>query len=216
VQRDYDPIGIDIEDNVVGPLLNEGIALFGKVAVKSLLRNKVQGVSMQEAPGYGWLGIGLSLGLEGYPDVPFVALARDNVFIGNDVGVDFRSTTDALDPSRMSDFGTATSPGGNRFQCNSGWAVDNAGGDVFMQMRVNVPAPAVVPFEGNIWDHKPPTTDFAPDTAPTYPRGIDVLEYAVPSGADGGGPPQLLGGAIDTAGATTMSIPCPPNRVAGP
>jgi hypothetical protein len=218
VQRDYDPIGTDIEDNVVGPLLNEGIALFGKVAVKSLLRNKVEGVSMQNEPQYGWLGIGLSLGLEGYPDVPFVALARDNTFIGNDVAVDFRSTTDALptDPNRQSDFGTATSPGGNTFQCNSGWATDNAGGDVYVQMRVDVPAPAVIPFEGNIWDHKPPTTAFAADTAPTTPRGIDVLEYGVPSGADGGGPPQLLGGAIDTTNAKTASIPCPPNHVAGP
>jgi hypothetical protein len=218
VQRDYDPLGIDIEDNTVGPLLNEGIALFGKVAVKSLLRNTVQGVSMQQLPQYGWLGIGLSLGLEGYHDVPFVALARDNVFVGNDVAVDFRSTTDALptDPSLQSDFGTATSPGGNTFQCNSGWAADNAGGDVYMQMRVDVPAPVVVPFEGNIWDHAPPTTDYAPDTVPTTPRGIDVLQYALPSGADGGGPPQPMGGAIDTANAKTASITCPPDRAPGP
>jgi hypothetical protein len=217
VQGDYDPIGFDIEDNTIGPIFNEGVGLTGRVAVSHFVNNKVQYVSMLNT-GYNWLGVGLAIGLQGNLGMPFIALARNNTFVGNDVGVDFRSNTDPLptDPSEQSDFGTAASPGGNVFRCNSAWA-GMAGGDVFMEMTKPEPPSVAVPvvsFEGNSWDHAPPTTVLTDASITTVPRGLDVYVYGSPSGADGG--LQPVGGAIDTAAASIATIPCPDGSVPGP
>jgi hypothetical protein len=221
LQQDYDPIGFDIEDNTVGPVVyNEGIGLFGNVRVSSFVNNLVQGVSMH--PVYSqtlnWLAVGLSLGRQGLPGIPYIKLARNNTFVGNDVAVDIRSTTDPLptDVSKQSDFGTAASPGGNVFRCNSGWE-GTTGGDVFVEMSApeppSVPVP-VVPFEGNSWDHVPPTTIVTDGGVLTVPRGLDVYVYGTRSGADGGWQP--VGGAIDTADASIASIECPDGNVPCP
>jgi hypothetical protein len=90
-----------------------------------------------------------------------------------------------------------------------------SGGDVWVYMAGPMTAPVVVPFEGNLWDHAPPTTVVSGDVG-TIPPGVDVFEYGLPSGADGGGPLQAVGGTLDTAGAMIASVPCPTGRAPGP
>jgi hypothetical protein len=212
---------MDIEDNTFGPILNEGVGLFGNVAVARFVNNTVQGVSMGSLPQYGWAGIGLSLGMFGISGAPFVAYARGNTFVGNDIAIDFRSSTQALsdDPALQSDFGTATDPGHNEFRCNSAPSnlVANGypGGDVWMDLRVPAAAPVVVPFQGNAWDHEPPTLLFE-NGSDTVPNGIDEMVYGTSAdgGADGASVP--VGGALDSRNATISPIACPGDSVPGP
>jgi hypothetical protein len=220
-QTTYDQTGMDIEDNTFGPILNEGIGLFGNVAVARFVHNTVQGVSMGTLPQYGWAGVGLSMGMFDISGAPFIAYARGNTFVGNDIAVDFRSSTQPLsnDPTLQSDFGTASDPGGNEFRCNSVPANLAAGGypggDVWMDLRVPTPSAVVVPFQGNVWDHAPPTLLFANGTAPV-PNGIDVMVYATPADGGADATSMLVGGSLDTSHATTSSLACPANSVPGP
>jgi hypothetical protein len=216
LQQTYDAIGLDIEDNFFGPLANGGIALDGNVVVTRLLNNTIQGVTMENLPQYGWLGVGLGIGVWGVDGMPFVETARNNSFVGNDIGVIFRSGSTSLptDPSEQSDFGTASDPGGNSFHCNStpgpSWS---PGGDLFVDVRLMQPPSVLLPFVGNVWDHAAPTTVIAgPDNA--FPNGTDVYEYGDDGGADGAAQP--FEARIDVSGASTVAYPCPSGRVPGP
>ncbi len=209
----YDTPGFDIENNEFGPLTNGGIWLWGNVTVDRLVNNRFHDISMAPAAENGWLASGLLV----YADVgfqpgpfPLVRYARGNSFFANDVGVDFRSAYTALPGNAAGlDFGTAQDPGNNTFRCNSAPAVlaPAAGSDVRMEFRTAVPVVAV-PFEGNLWDHAPPSVSTASWTA--APPGTDVWLAATDAGAP-------MGGSFDFANGTTVATPpCPPGRVAGP
>jgi hypothetical protein len=215
IQTAYGP-GLDIEDNDLGPLTNGGIALSGAVAIAKLAANTIHDVSMR-TDCCGWLGIGLQMN-QSWGNWPYVHLARGNSFVSNDIGLIFRSGsvlgrgTDAplpTDPGHATDFGTASSPGGNRFRCNSAPpALVTAtsglyGADVEVVVESNPAPSAAVPFEGNVWDHAPPTVQI--DRAMNPAPGVDVYEF----GADAG----PLAATLDTADASTSADPCPDGHV---
>jgi hypothetical protein len=216
----YGSPGFDIEDNDFGPLTNGGIWLWGDVLVDKLVNNKFHDISMQKNYGLGFLAIGLLVksdagNLQG--PFPIIRYARGNSFIGNDVGVDFRSAYTALPSNGASlhfDFGTATEAGNNIFSCNSAPTViagAGAGADVQMEFQTQQPV-VTLPFEGNVWDHVPPTVStgsWKPNVPGAAPPGVDIWL----AGADAG----LLGGNVDPANGTVVDVgPCPAGRVAGP
>jgi hypothetical protein len=220
VQTAYGP-GLDIEGNDLGPLANGGIALTGSVAVAKLIDNTIHDVTMP-SDCCGWLGVGLQVN-ESWGSWPFVALARGNSFLSNDVGVAVRTASSLVaagpdtplpaDSAHRIDFGTASSPGGNRFRCNSATpalltATGRAGADVELDVEVDQAPNVVLPFEGNVWDHVPSTV--AIDGArhgnlPPGVNGVDVHEYANDAGP--------LGATVDIADASTSPYDCPDGRV---
>jgi hypothetical protein len=157
----------------------------------------------------------------GISGAPYIAYARSNTFVGNDVAVDFRSDTQALssDPALRSDFGTAIDPGHNEFRCNSApsnlVAGGYSGGDVWMDLRLPAAEPVVVPFQGNVWDHAPPTVLFW-NGSQAVPDGIDEMVYATPTDGGTDGASSLVWGALDSANATTTAFTCPGANVPGP
>jgi hypothetical protein len=205
--------GFDIETNEFGPLTNTGVYLWGPVVVDKLLNNSFHDISMPPMPAtskydFGGAGLAISADVNDLTSpFPTVRRVRGNTFSGNDVGVMIRSfmTSVPNDPSLM-DFGTATDPGKNTFRCNSeppGITATGQGADVFVYlMNFQVPANVVIPFEGNVWDHAPPTTAIY-STGPA--RGTDVWIY----------PDHPT---LDTANATADADAgaCPAGRVPGP
>jgi hypothetical protein len=220
-QTTYGP-GLDIESNDVGPLTNGGIVLTGSVAVATLANNTVHDVTMR-TDCCGWLGVGLQVN-ESWGTWPFIARARGNSFLSNDVGVAVRTASSLVaagpdtplptDPAHRIDFGTASSPGGNRFRCNSATPAlltatgGRAGTDVEVDVEVDQAPNVVLSFEGNVWDHAPPTaaTDGARvGNLPAGVDGVDVHEYGNDAGP--------LGATIDVADASTSAYDCPDGRV---
>jgi hypothetical protein len=142
-----------------------------------------------------------------------VRRARRNTFVGNDIGVSIRSGAASIPPTPsnlISDFGTAADPGNNTFRCNSvpsALGAVQGSGDVFVLDESAMQSPVTIPFEGNVWDHAPPTTTIAPDLSPA--AGMDIAIVG-----DAG---AVLTLSLDVADATATSVPpCPVNRVAGP
>lgn len=220
MQTTYDAIGLDIEDNIFGPLASGGLSLGGNVAVARLVGNTFQGITMEglNPNCCDWDGAGVAVGAWGVDGTPFIAYARNNAFIGNDIGVIFRSNESPLpaDPSTLSDFGTASSPGGNSFHCNSTPPGDTAnlrGADVIVDIELMQPPNVVLPFVGNVWDQVPPTTVIT-GSRWGFANGTDVYEYGDDAGADGA--PQLLGAGIDVSNASTVPYTCPSGRIAEP
>jgi hypothetical protein len=209
----YELPGFDIEGNDFGPLTNLGVELSGPVVVDRLIDNSFHDISMV---GRNWAGVGLALGgelVETPLPFPVVRRARGNQFIGNDIGVAIRSNvtwaTSLAQGGLSTDFGTAADPGNNTFRCNStppDQVVANLTGfDLFIQFSTPPPAGPPIPFEGNVWDHAPPTGIAAPDA----PAGADIFLQT-----DGGAPLEPM---VDVADAAAASIPaCPNGRVAGP
>jgi hypothetical protein len=214
----YEEPGFDIEGNDFGPLSNGGVALSGPVVVDKLIDNSFHDNSMQLLPQWGWLGVGLLLSADATPSLtplPVVQRARGNIFFGNDIGVEIRSGTTpvVVDAGPGSDFGSATDPGNNTFRCNSGLPSLLVGGgpgaDVFSMFYSAARPSATIPFEGNVWDHAPPTVVGAP--FPNAPQGTDVSIVT-----DDAGVP--LGATFDVADASVAADaqPCPAGRVPGP
>jgi hypothetical protein len=213
----FESPGFDIEGNEFGPLTGGGMMLWGAVIADRLLDNSFHDNSM--VPGYQYPATGINIHGDA-ADMPspvaVVLRARGNTFFGNDVGVTIAARSSFLtqDPVMATDFGTAADPGHNTFRCNSVpperalGGVGGPGADVFLSFPVGQPASVTVPFEGNAWDHAPPTTTVAPwaNAAP----GTDVYNVGDPTA----GP---VGPTLDTANATATDMPpCPAGRVAGP
>jgi hypothetical protein len=208
----YESPGFHIEGNDFGPLTTGGIGLWGPIIVDELLDNSIHDNSM--VAGFHFEAAGMTLSgdpLANNDFEPFAVIrrARGNAFFGNDLGLTIHSyyTLFTQSPGLETDFGTAADPGNNTFRCNAAPTSANIGpgSDVFIAAAHD---PAVtIPFEGNVWDHAPPTTVVAPYN--TAPPGTDVSLVGSSGVADG----PLL----DTADASTASTPpCPPGRVAGP
>jgi hypothetical protein len=209
----YESPGFDIESNEFGPLTNGGVFLSVPIVVDRLLNNSFHDISM--LPGYGFSAGALGLGgdIVNMPSLlPVVVRARGNTFFANDVGVTIRSWDSfpvvAWPASMIPDFGTATDPGNNTFRCNSAAAIGLPGGDVYIDVRSALQPAVALPFEGNTWDHAPPTTTVGPYTSEAV--GTDVFVLADDAGAP-------FGVVVDTADASAASTPpCPAGRVAGP
>jgi hypothetical protein len=100
--------------------------------------------------------------------------ARGNTFLGNEFGVQIDSHGGLI--TGKFDFGTTAEAGGNHFRCNA-FKSGGGGNDVAI---VGATSGSLLSFDGNFWDHVPPTTS---TTDPT-----DVF---LPSS----GPPPTLSGA---------------------
>jgi hypothetical protein len=197
----------DVENNEFGPLVNAGVILEGKSVIHWLVDNSFHDVSTRSVfSDWSFLGVGLVVGRYGDPSAA-VNYARRNTFVGNDVAVEIRSSTPlpTTDPAFLSDFGSATDPGGNTFRCNSTQppaAPGFAGGDVFVYTLEQQQPNLIVPFEGNVWDHAPPT--LLNGAWETITNGLDLYTYA----ADGG-----TGALADYADASTGDGGCPSGMV---
>ena len=126
-----------------------------------------------------------------------IAKARRNQFIGNDIGVQIGTdvTTNFNSNNPASDFGNAIEPGNNVFRCNS----HPIGGG--FDVKFEVVGSGTVPFQGNDWDHNPPTAQ----KLGSFANGADLLQPASPTLP-----------TIDRAGATSKAMDCPAGHVTGP
>jgi hypothetical protein len=210
----YESPGFHIEGNDLGPLTQGGVLLWGAVVVDQLLDNSVHDCSM--VPGWGWGAVGLAWGADepGYPfPLSVVRRARGNSFVGNDIGVSIRSGAASIPPTPSnlsSDFGTAADPGQNTFRCNSvpsALGTVQGSGDVFVLVESALQPPVTIPFEGNVWDHAPPTMTIGSDLSPA--PGMDIAIVG-----DAGAALPL---SVDVADASAASMAvCPAGRGPGP
>jgi hypothetical protein len=212
-QSRYGATGLDVEDNEFGPLTNAGIVLIGNASIDRLVGNSFHDISMQSAPpnvNLDFLGVGLALYQFLPGTAPVLALARGNTFLGNDIGVTFRSNQASPTPFQV-DFGEAADAGGNVFRCNAAptkLSMIGAGGDLVVQLPAS---PIVLLFEGNVWDHAPPTL-WVGESQTSAPVGIDINLFgtAAPDAA-------VVGASVDLAGGSaTNTPPCPMGRSSGP
>jgi hypothetical protein len=213
----FEQPGFDIEGNDFGPLIRGGISLRGPVVVDRLLDNKFHDNGM-----LGWEPFpAAGLAIEGDATdagspVAVVRRARGNSFIDNDIGVTLSAQyiLRRQDLGLVTDFGNAGDPGKNTFRCNSvpplfaDTSLGGQGSDVLVTFPVTQPASVTVPFEGNVWDHAPPTAIVAPWT--TAEAGTDVDYVRDPDASP-------VGPTLDTANAQSTNMPsCSLGRVAGP
>jgi hypothetical protein len=179
------PVAYDIEDNDFGPLDNSGIAVIGPSLVDPLSGNSFHDIVAD--PVFWFLAVGLILQPNGGSAEMPAILARRNSFVGNDVGIMVRTGgTTQGEFTTVPDFGTPQSPGQNVFHCNSSTLQGYGdGGDVWIQLPYN--GPATLPFEGNEWDHSPPTgNDLIVETA-----GLEVDPADASSAEVVCGPPHV-------------------------
>jgi hypothetical protein len=147
--------GMTIARNDIGSMDNSGIELWGPILVDAFVGNTVHD-SPSPGGSSSFLGAGLVLQSNGTAMLPSVQLAQHNSFVGSDVGVFVRSNESNIANVKVN-FGTSQDPGGNVFRCNYSEVTrtDGNGGDVLVHLpgATNV----VLPFEGNTWDHAPPS-----------------------------------------------------------
>jgi hypothetical protein len=154
-----------VTNNKFQDLTDYGVGIFGATAiVRDLSGNIFTNIS---GVMKGALAFGLLLDPLDDPTVPVVKV-RGNQFIGNDVGVEFRSSGTAFSEGlEVSDFGTVSDPGRNVFSCNSTSIASMPGADV--RFAIASDSGVTLPFSGNFWDHAPPTR------ASTDADGVDVV-----------------------------------------
>jgi hypothetical protein len=178
---------VDVEHSEISTIDNVGILVSGPIEVSALSDNSIHGVTTM--PDEDWVAYGLAVAAP--TAFPVVHGVRRNNFFGNDVAVGILSTTVPLGDTL--DFGTAPDSGSNVFRCNrSPVSRSDGAGQSFMYgfgaaIIVDVPlgpTSLAIPFEGNVWDEVPPTTDII-----------------------------TLGPSVDAANATAASTPaCPAGR----
>ena len=200
--------GIKIENNDFGPLEISGLWLQGNATLVTLTNNHFHDIN--ESPASSVLVGALSgtgLVAELYEGVGGL-VARGNTFEACSVGVQILPVKkgSALlegDIGRI-DFGNPSAVGANVFRCNA--AVEQEtnlasgstlGGDVFFSWGGESSYSPL--FEGNTWDHSPPTTRVAVSSSEA---GIDVLVEGVVT--------------LDTGGAKVSTLACPSLHARGP
>jgi hypothetical protein len=166
----------------------------GALEFTSMTDNVFRGIGSAFDYGYPCAAIILDHGDDPAPYFPHGKWRR-NQFIGNDAAVHFRKAPiDFTAATLMTDFGTAADPGGNVFACNSS-PTGKINGDIVVYALAN--GAVALPFEGNAWDHAPPTT--AAQSVAT--NGTDFLL------------PDSQAPNPTTTGATAAGITCPAGRV---
>jgi hypothetical protein len=165
----------------------------GALEFTSITDNVFRGIGSAYDFGYPCAAVLLDVGDDPAPYFPHGKWRR-NQFIGNDAAVYFRKgLVDLTAATRITDFGTATDPGGNVFACNSS-PTGKINGDIVVDA---VASGVALPFEGNAWDHVPPTRA----TRSSAANGTDLLI------------PDMLAPNPNTTGATEAGITCPAGRV---
>jgi hypothetical protein len=166
----------------------------GALEFASMTDNVFRGIGSALDFGYPCAAVLLDAGDDPAPYFPHGKWRR-NQFIGNDAAVYFRKEPlDLMATTRIPDFGTADDPGGNVFACNSSPS-GKINGDIVVDAVAD--GPLALPFEGNAWDHVPPTS--APRASAA--NGTDVSF------------PDMLAPTPSTTGATEAGITCPAGRI---
>ncbi len=145
---------VNFVGNTFERLSTGGIGLAGTAAVVDSLENNTFRSISNWTVGAAFAAIALGINGSDDPAFPYIARARNNRFIGNDVGFDVRGGPARSRP--FADFGTAADPGSNVFRCNSAPVSVSrfVGGDVVIESDAD---PSVVlPFAGNYWDRSVP------------------------------------------------------------
>ncbi|MCU1277436.1 MAG: hypothetical protein JWM53_982 [bacterium] len=120
-----------------------------------------------------------------------VIKARNNTFIGNDVGVQAEVNAFVAGTRPAFDWGSAADPGNNTFACNSSGHAGGTGADFVFSVAAG--STVTIPLRSNKWDHVPPMT------SATAANGLDLLNIgAVP---------------VDTTGAALAGITCPTGHI---
>ncbi len=150
--------GLIVEDSEFSSLTSIGISVGKQAYIERLTGSSFIGNTAGPVAVAGLRAVGLLLDSSNQDDMsPSVKLARDNVFSGNDIGIELRGH--AL-VTRTFDFGRPDDPGHNVLRCNGtkdGSAVP--GHDLVIDAPIG--ASARLLFAGNTWDHAPPTGDEA-------------------------------------------------------
>jgi hypothetical protein len=161
----------DVIGNRFDGLTNTGLQLTKNAMIRELRGNVFTGIATPAA----WEAPGVALRLKGdgmvADEAPWVAKARDNQFVGNDVAIELRGEPVGAKGGTLTtmDFGRPDDHGHNLFQCNSTLSGRKArGGDVVVNVASSG---AVLGFAGNTWDHAPPTAD----SLAAGINGVDLL-----------------------------------------
>jgi len=187
---------VTIEDNLFDSLSIEGVILnSGGIFVDEFTGNTFTNItSTHNQPTNAGA---IALHVFGYrePTYPVIRRARNNTFIGNDIGVKFEAF---FYPTGFpgSDFGNDGDPGNNVFRCNGVPAgLEGYWADVMFAMY-DLTSPVSFPFVGNEWDHAVPdpiTVDFTNPATNTVLGDVLLMKNV----------------SVDTKKARTSNMTCP-------
>jgi hypothetical protein len=179
-----------IQGNTFDSMTVTGLGLAGSGVIVDDFSDNTFTNNTRDSPGTPALHI--SPNRPGEQSFAIIQRARDNRFVGNDIGVLIESY-DYPNGFPGSDFGTRDDPGNNVFRCNgASGAAQGLFGDVIFDIT-DLSLQASFPFEGNEWDH-----------APVQPVDLTSVQTSV-SG-------DLLvrtNVAVDTSNARTSPLNCP-------
>jgi hypothetical protein len=144
-----------LQGNVFDSLSREGLSIQGgAVLLDDFSDNTFTNVTSEHTLPDSLYSVAMHLSGSAEPTFPTIRRARNNRFIGNDIGLKIESY---MYPAGFpgSDFGNENEPGNNVFRCNGGRAgIDGQVGDVVFAMY-DLDSPVSFPFVGNEWDHVP-------------------------------------------------------------
>ena len=120
-----------------------------------------------------------------------VTHARNNSFIGNDIGIQVEANAFVATTRTNFDWGTAADPGNNVFACNSSAHAGGMGGDFLFEMAAG--STVTLPMRRNKWDHVPPMQ------SATLADGLDIH--------------TLNPLTLDVSGAVLANVTCPAGHI---
>jgi hypothetical protein len=184
---------LTIDDNSFNGMETSAASFDGTVEIAELDGNTFEGTAgFAVSPEGGDTVAGERAALVLHDGVQ-VHRARDNQFLGNNIGVYIDGALQSSQTSRALDFGTTSDPGNNVFRCNS-----RIEGDYGFDLWVDRAGGAdPVSFAGNQWDHAPPTLG----TSTSAADGTDVVDTSA-SGLP----------AIVTTNSAVAAVACPPGK----
>jgi hypothetical protein len=175
----------EVRNNTFKNLIGVGFGADLGVVIDQLLGNTFSNIST------GATGTTNAIALHFTTKNSQVTKARNNSFVGNDIGIQVDGNAFVAGTRPTFDWGNAADPGNNVFACNSSAHTGGIGADFFF----NLPAGSTVtiPLRGNKWDH------VAPMTSATGSNGLDLWNIgAVP---------------VDTTGAVLAGVTCPTGHI---
>ena len=199
--------GVTIDHNDFGFLEMTGLVLHGNTTLATITNNHFHDIA-ESAEASALVGPLAGTGFVAQVYDGFGAiLARGNTFETCSIGVQILATQGAAslndaDLLRI-DFGSPSTAGNNVFRCNSSTQAEansgsgsTSGGDVFFAAATT--GSTSLNFEGNTWDHVPPTAEVG---VSSVDPGIDILAQ---------------GTYVDATRAKLSSLACQDPYVRGP
>jgi hypothetical protein len=178
----------EVRNNTFKNITGVGFGADRGVVIDQLIGNSFTNIST------GSTGTTNAVGLLFSTSNSQVTKARNNSFIGNDIGVEAQASAFVAGTRPNFDWGTAADAGNNTFACNSSGHTGGVGGDVVISVATG--STVTLPMRGNKWDHAPP------NTSATASNGLDLLNMS------GAVPPT-----VDTTGGIVANVTCPAGRI---